>query len=188
MQTTVAKQLTGKERRFVVEYCVDWNGTAAARRAGYSENSANRIASKMLKKEHILAAIEQEIKDRCKRTGINSDWVLLQLAEEKNADFADLFDDNGNLLDVKQWPRVWRTGLIESIECFEEYQGRGAEREAIGMVRKIKITSRIKHLELIGKHVDVRAFREQIGLSDPKGKPLAPPVFNLSFDDGGPGQ
>ena len=37
-------KLTPKQERFVDEYLVDLNATAAAKRAGYSEKSASRIA------------------------------------------------------------------------------------------------------------------------------------------------
>jgi phage terminase small subunit len=36
--------LTAKQQRFVEEYLVDLNGTQATIRAGYSRNTANRIA------------------------------------------------------------------------------------------------------------------------------------------------
>ncbi|WBO86077.1 terminase small subunit [Hymenobacter yonginensis] len=42
---TTAKKLTAKQQRFVEEYCVDWNCTQAAIRAGYSEESAYSIGS-----------------------------------------------------------------------------------------------------------------------------------------------
>ena len=49
---------------------------------------------------------------------------------------------------------------------------------AIGNVRKIKLSDRIKRVELIGKHVDVQAFREQVGHGDPNGNPLPTPVLS----------
>jgi phage terminase small subunit len=49
--------LTPKQQRFVDEYLVDLNGSAAARRAGYSERTANRMASENLSKPDLAAAI-----------------------------------------------------------------------------------------------------------------------------------
>ena len=43
-------KLTPKQERFVDEYLVDLNATAAAKRAGYSEKSASRIAIELLNK------------------------------------------------------------------------------------------------------------------------------------------
>ncbi|MFD2936329.1 terminase small subunit [Spirosoma flavum] len=50
--------LTDKQRRFVEEYIKDQNGAAAARRAGYDENSARQQAHENLTKPYIRAAID----------------------------------------------------------------------------------------------------------------------------------
>lgn len=50
-------KLTEKQKRFVQEYLVDLNATAAARRAGYSEKSASRIAVELLNKNQVSAEI-----------------------------------------------------------------------------------------------------------------------------------
>lgn len=53
--------------RFVDEYCIDMNGTQAAIRAGYSANSADVTASRMLanaKVAELVAAKKKEIADR----------------------------------------------------------------------------------------------------------------------------
>lgn len=51
--------LTPKERRFVEEYCECLNAAKAARRAGYSENSARQIAAQNLSKLYISKAIKE---------------------------------------------------------------------------------------------------------------------------------
>ena len=49
--------MTPKQQRFVAEYLVDLNASAAARRAGYSGRTANRIATELLSKPVIAEAI-----------------------------------------------------------------------------------------------------------------------------------
>lgn len=80
--------LTPKQQRFVDEYLVDLNASAAARRAGYSVRTANRIATENLSKPVIAAAIAAAKAQRSERTRIDADWVLRTLAEEKAADLA----------------------------------------------------------------------------------------------------
>ena len=46
-------KLTEKQKRFVAEYLVDLNATAAAKRAGYSEKSASSIAIELLNKTQV---------------------------------------------------------------------------------------------------------------------------------------
>jgi phage terminase small subunit len=173
-------KLTPKQERFVEEYLVDLNATAAARRAGYASSTAEQQGPRLLGNVGVAAAITAAKAQRSERTKIDADWVLRTLAEEKAADLADLFDDQGNVLPVKNWPAVFRRGVVVGVESFEEYVGRGADRTAVGVVRKIKLADRTRHLELIGKHVDVQAFREQHGHGGPNGEPLTFAAVDLS--------
>lgn len=150
--------LTPKQRRFVDEYLVDLNGTAAATRAGFSERSAKAKASQLLAMPHIAEAIASAQQDRASRTKIDADWVLSRLAEEANADLADLYDDEGALRPIQDWPDIWRKGLVAGIDV-EEVKEEGV---VVAIVRKVKLSDRIKRIELIGKHVSVQAFREQV--------------------------
>jgi phage terminase small subunit len=50
--------LTLKQKRFVQEYCVDFNATQAAIRAGYSPSTAYSIGSENLRKPEIKAAVQ----------------------------------------------------------------------------------------------------------------------------------
>ncbi|MFP6729148.1 MAG: terminase small subunit [Alphaproteobacteria bacterium] len=48
---------TAKQQRFIDEYLVDLNATAAAIRAGYSAKTARQIASENLSKHYIQEAV-----------------------------------------------------------------------------------------------------------------------------------
>lgn len=172
--------LTPKQQRFVEEYLVDLNASAAARRAGYSVRTAEWMGPRLVTKSHVAAEIASAQAQRAERTKIDADWVLRTLAEEKGADLAELLDDRGCVRPVSEWPLVFRRGVVVGIESFEEYEGRGDERRAVGMVRKVKLTDRVKHLELIGRHVDVQAFRDQKALTGPNGEPLTMVNVDLS--------
>lgn len=151
--------LTPKQQRFVEEFVVDLNATQAAIRAGYSERTANRIASVLLSKPDIAAAIAEKQAARAKRTQIDADWVLKRLAGEADADLAELYDDDGNLLPMREWPMVFRRGLVVGFETVHETDGSGENARRL-LVRKIKLQDRTKTVELIGKHVSVQAFKE----------------------------
>lgn len=51
--------LSAKQERFCAEYIVDYNGTRAAIRAGYSEASAATQASRMLKNDEVSARVRE---------------------------------------------------------------------------------------------------------------------------------
>ncbi len=104
------------------------------------------------------AAVAEAQQARSERTKIDADWVLTRLADEADADLADLYDENGGLKPIAEWPLVWRQGLVAGLDVDEEFNKDG---EKLGQVTKIKLSDRIKRIELIGRHVDVQAFAER---------------------------
>ena len=154
--------LTAKQQRFVDEYLVDLNATQAAIRAGYSQKTARQVGAENLTKPVIADAVAKAQASRSERVQIDADWVLTRLASEATADLADIYDEDGGLKPVHDWPLIWRQGLVAGIEAVEEFETVDGERRSIGMVRKVKLSDRIKRIELIGKHVDVQAFKDQI--------------------------
>lgn len=75
------EKLTARQAAFVREYTKDHVGRAAAIRAGYSEKSANAIASVLLKKPHVRAAVEQREQDMADQLGMTQEWILSKLRE-----------------------------------------------------------------------------------------------------------
>nr|RAW03656.1 terminase small subunit [Aerococcus urinae] len=155
-------KLTAKQQLFVVEYLKDLNATQAAIRAGYSKKSAAEVGHENLRKPQIAEAIEAAMNARTKRAELDADWVLKRLAEELGADLNDLFDEAGAMKPMKDWPMVWRQGLVAGIEVEEITVGKGDKKEVVGYTRKIKLSDRAKRLELFGRHVDVGAWRDKI--------------------------
>lgn len=163
MTAAVSKELTPKQAQFVAEYLVDLNATQAAIRCGYSERSAQVQGARLLSNAMIKAALNDAKAERAAETKIDARYVLKRLADENEADIADLYDEQtGALLPVHKWPLIWRKGLVQGIDVFEE---RDKDGNVIGHTRKVKIDSRIKRTELIGKHVNVKAFEEQIAVT-----------------------
>lgn len=156
--------LTPKEHRFCEEYLIDLNATQAAIRAGYSKHTARQIGAENLSKPSIQAEIELLRSERSERTKINADWLLKRLSDEAEADVSDLYDpETGALLPVHEWPLIFRQGLVAGIdvEVIRDPES-GAE---VGFVKKIKVSDRAKRLEMIGKHVGVKAFEDRIAVT-----------------------
>lgn len=165
--------LTPKQARFVEEYLIDLNATQAAIRAGYAEKGASVEGARLLANAKIGEAVAAGLKARSERTQIDADWVLKRLADEADADVADLYDEDGTLKPVKNWPAIWRKGLVAGIDVVEEFETVDGKKERVGVVRKVRLSDRIRRIELIGKHVDVQAFREKVSLENPDGTPVA---------------
>lgn len=154
--------LTAKQQRFVEEYLVDLNATQAAIRAGYSAATAQEQSSRLLSNVMVSDAVTALKAKRSERTRIDADWLLTRLADEVEADLSDLMDDDGRLKPVHEWPAIWRKGLVAGIEVEDLWEGRGEAREHVGRLHKVKLSDRVKRLELIGKHIDVQAFKEKV--------------------------
>ena len=75
------RELTRKEERFCLEYAVDYNGTAAAIRAGYAEKSAAKAACKLLKEHRVLDRVRQLQKEQAERLCLSSDLVVIRALE-----------------------------------------------------------------------------------------------------------
>jgi hypothetical protein len=69
--------LTGKQQRFVEEYLVDLNVSAAAKRAGYSQKTAHQIGHDLMKKPKVKNAIDAAMAARSRRTRVTADDVVL---------------------------------------------------------------------------------------------------------------
>ena len=161
---TRKQKLTPKQEAFVREYLIDLNATQAAIRAGYSKKTANRIATENLSKPVVAAAIQEAMAGRSKRTEITADYVLNRLVEIDQMDCLDILTDDGGVKPVSDWPKIWRQ-FISGFDVSELFDGYGQDRTISGVLKKIKWPDKVKNLELIGKHVNVQAFKENGNLN-----------------------
>lgn len=92
--------LTEKQKRFVKEYLIDLNATAAARRAGFSYKNADKIGYQLLGKTRVSEAIKKEMSHRAKNLGITADRVLNELAKLAFVDITQIvsFDSKHGIL------------------------------------------------------------------------------------------
>lgn len=97
-------KLTRKQQAFINEYLQCWNATEAAKRAGYSENSAYSIGHENLSKPEIAAAI----KVRVDALTMSADEALLRLTEHARGDLSEFIG-----LDVQQIAEHPRARLIK---------------------------------------------------------------------------
>ena len=84
--------LTEKQQRFVDEYLIDLNATQAAIRAGYSVKTADKQGWQLLEKTRIAEAISEKMAERSRRTGVNQDRVVMELAKIAFVNAADVID------------------------------------------------------------------------------------------------
>ena len=145
--------MTAKQKRFVEEYLIDLNATQAAIRAGYSPATAQEQGYQLLQKTSVQNAINKKMAERSKRTGVNADRVITELAKIAFVNAADLIDFDSATVDSKASEDD--TAAIQSVKV--KYFGED------GLEREVKLADKLKALELLGKHLGM--FKDNIELS-----------------------
>lgn len=163
-KSTQYKPITAMQEAYAQEYtkCPE-NQTQAAINAGFSPNTAAVKASVMMRDERIQKRIAELMEERNKRLRVSADYVLLRLVEIDQMDVIDILDDDGTLKPIREWPKIWRTTL-SGFDLSSTIMNMN-EDSIETILKKIKWPDKVKNLELIGKHVDVNAFKERLEVS-----------------------
>lgn len=120
--------------------------TEAGVLAGYSAKNAAQTASRALALPHVQEYYQEQLAARSKRVGVDADYVLQRLVDIDRMDICDILQEDGTLKPIHQWPKVWR----QTISGIDLKTG------------KIRWPEKLKNIELIGKHIGVRAFAELV--------------------------
>lgn len=140
-------KLTSKQQRFAEEYLIDLNATQAAIRAGYSAKTAGQVGFENLKKPQIAAAVAKAKRERSEATKIDAQWVLRQAVELHQRCMQEIQPIRN--------PKTGKQLHDDDGNALFKFNASGASRA----------------LEIIGKNVEVAAFKDQLEVSD--GKSLA---------------
>jgi len=169
------KKLTGKERIFCHQYIIDWNGSRAAREAGYSKNSITEIASQNLAKLHIqqyINFIKNNIEEEC---GISKMKVVKELSKIAFSSIAHL---HNTWIERTEFESLTddQKASIESIDTKLQKRNIGT-REDPDIVDveyvKIKLYSKLQASDLINKMLGYN-MPEKKEITGAGGEPLMP--------------
>ena len=138
--------MTAKQERFVEEYLIDLNATQAAIRAGYSPKTAQEQSARLLSKVMIQTAISKAQAERSRRTGINQDRVIREIAKLAFLNPVDVIDMDEAT--VKGEAHRDDTACIASVKVKNIPTDDGAITE-----REVKTYDKLKALELLGRHL-----------------------------------
>ncbi|MBT7616791.1 MAG: terminase small subunit [Calditrichaeota bacterium] len=143
--------LTTRQQRFVEEYLVDFNGAAAARRAGYSEQTAAVIASENLTKPNISDAIAERAKQLSDGTSIKVERWLREVGRIAFFDIRGIFNDDGSLKE----PTAWNDDIAGAIASVEIGEIRTIGEGVSVQIKKVRPIDKKNALELLGKYFKV---------------------------------
>lgn len=111
-------KFTAKQQLFIQHYAQTLNATEAAKRAGYSENSARCTGWENLQKPDIKKAIQEEIENQLAEYDLNKDGVIRELgllAMSDMADFAEWGAEGYSIKDSKQLGRA-KTRAVQAVK------------------------------------------------------------------------
>lgn len=175
-KSTQFKPLTAMQEAYCQSYIkTPENQTQAAINAGFSPNTAAVKASVMMRDERIQKRIAELMEERNKRMRVSADYVLMRLVEIDQMDVIDILNDDGGMKPIAEWPKVWRTSLsamdiatIKTTQASLQKENGEADlsvEDVEHILKKVKWPDKVKNLELIGKHVDVNAFKERLDVN-----------------------
>lgn len=147
------RPLSERQVRFVAEYLLDYNGTQAAIRAGYSEQSARGIASTLLRHPEIDQRV-REHRDRVhkamnERAELNTQRTLQTIAAVQDFDPADMLHPDGSPKKIQEMPHSARMA-IAGFEVVTKYVGKGENRRKI-VQHKVRLLNRLTATDMAAK-------------------------------------
>lgn len=155
----MARKLTDKQKKFVEEYLIDLNATQSAIRAGYSPKTANEQGARLLANVSIQEAISKAMAERSRRTGINQDRIVQELARIAFVKITDVVNPDGE---------INTNASDDDLACIESYKVEDSDSvNGSSSKREVKLASKIKALELLGKHVGMWNDKIQVDVSIP---------------------
>lgn len=143
-------ELTEKQKAFVREYLIDLNATQAAIRAGYSETTAGSIGHENLKKPEIQNSIAEAKAKLAEASGITLERVQKEYARLAFLDIRKAFDEEGRLKSIHEMDDD-TAAAISGLEVETLSEGKGADREVVGRLHKIKLSDKRAALDSITK-------------------------------------
>ncbi|MGA8530915.1 MAG: terminase small subunit [Acidobacteriaceae bacterium] len=158
--------LTPKQVRFVAEYLVDLNGKRAYIAAGYSERTAEVGASKLLRNPKVAAKIAIEQARMAGKLEITAERVLGEIARLAFFDPRKLFNADGSPKRIGEFDDD-TAAAVAGLEVYEEFEGRGENRERVGTVKKIKIADKGANLERLGRHLKLFTDKTDLNVDGP---------------------
>jgi len=117
-ETKDPAKLTPREQRFLEEYAIDLDPTAAALRCGATEAKAQAVGASLLRKPAVAAAVQRLRAARQQQRRVTADRVVEEYARIAFADLRDFFDwgPKGVTLRAKEELTEWQASAIADIE------------------------------------------------------------------------
>ena len=113
--------------------------------------------SEILTLPNVTAFIDSIRLEAAESTNTDAEWLLKRLREIDDLDILDIMNEEVTAFKkLSEWPKVWRT----SISGIDLMTLNGSE-DVETVVSKIKWPDKVKNLDMIGRHVNVKAWDKE---------------------------
>ncbi len=169
--------LTDKQQAFVVEYVKCWNASEAARRAGYSERTAQEQGSRLLSNAMVSAAIERFKAEHI----MSAEEVQILVTQQARSDIGDFLEQTGDVVkvDLVKALDAKKTGLIKKLSQTRTVRTRGDDDVEESVSTTIELYDKQAALVQIGKMHKIFSERQEV-----VGKDGGPVVIKVVYGDG----
>ena len=107
----------------------------------------------------MITKISIAMAERSKRTGINQDRVVLELARIAFVKMTDIIDSDGKIKD---------DATDDDLACIESVKYKSSESDTgLSVEREVKISPKLKALELLGKHLGMWNDKLDVNITQP---------------------
>lgn len=171
-------ELTEKQEAFCQSYLIDFNGSRAAKDAGYSAESSAQEASRLLTNVKIQARINALRVEMGKGFNITRERIAQEYARIAFFDIRKIHDEDDALKPVKEFSDD-EAAAIAGIET-EDIWDRDADgnRIKIGRLRKVKVTDKRGALDSLAKLMGYNA-PDKTSMVDDQGNAVQP-IINIT--------
>jgi phage terminase small subunit len=166
-----ADRMTPRAERFVAEYLVSLNATAAAKEAGYSARTARQQGARLLTNVSIAAAIQAGQAAALERAKLKLDDVVAEMALigfANMADYMKVTPDGDPYFDLSRVTRE-QAAVISKFTVEDFMEGRGADARKVRRIR-VELADKLAALISLGKHLG--GFGSKLELAGPPGSRL----------------
>lgn len=170
---TTTLTLSPKEEAFCVAVLAGQNPSKAYRTAYQPKRAkaktVHEMASRLMAKHKVRARLVELLKPVIAKAQMSRERWLDHLANIIEADVRKMFDAHGNPLEISEL-RENEAAAIAGFEFYEDFEGKGESRKAVGYTKKFKLADRLRALELYGKAQCY--YAEKMVLTGADGQPI----------------
>lgn len=134
-------------------------------------NNHDSASSEILKFPEVVAFIDSVRLVAAESANIDAKYVLDRLKEIDELDILDIMEkDLSGFKSLDKWPKPWRTS-ISGLDLMTMSGDDNIE----SVIKKVKWPDKTKNLEMIGKHVNVKAWDKE-----EKAEPMGDIIINFT--------